>query len=73
MTSIEASMLHMWRGGIGYGVVVFMGLQPILKFGVYEDIWGQMRMAFSVFFVQGCPDRLILDFLLIVQWETRLL
>lgn len=35
-TSIEAPMIHMWHGGIGYGAV-FMGLHLISRAGVWED------------------------------------
>lgn len=43
-------MLHMWRGGIGYGVVVLMSLQLNSK---CEGIWEQTRVDFQTFSYMG--------------------
>lgn len=65
-------MLHMWRGGIGYGVL-FMGLQLNLKFGICEYIWEPRRIAFRVFLVQGFLDRLFWTCLAYFSMKKRAL
>lgn len=58
----------MWRGGIGYGVVVLMCLQLNMK---CEDIWEQVQRI-SKYFPTGVFKLLIFGILLlIVQWESR--